>query len=211
MRHTLTKTHFHRKHMKIQNLFIALTTSVFAVSSNPLWSVATAKQSIQNVNRQIPSTLITQMIYGTTRTNRTCPSRVNPKKGTLSLDQAKTYFICGRENFSGQPGKNMSSFSFVDNLKMQIASTSRSATDADLAMGYKEDIDLKQPVYPIRASYTSTYCSAYSPGNLNQEGKNCIANDIKGIGICFRNTFGDWYCKMRGSSSNQRENSVPPN
>lgn len=197
-----------RKHMRVQNLFIALTTSIFAVSASPSWSAAArSTQSPQNVTRQIPTTLTAQATYGTNRKNQTCPSRVNPKNGAISLEQAKIYFTCDYERFFG-PGSH-SSYRFLENLQLKIAPKSRPTNDADLRLGYEEDIDLKQSVYPIRVSYTSYNCFAYRPGS-SREGKNCITNDYQGIGICFRNTFGDWYCKAQGTFSNKRD-TAPPN
>jgi hypothetical protein len=195
--------------MRVQNLFIALTTSVFAVSTCPSWSVAArSTQSIQNVTRQIPSTLTAQLTYGTTRTNRTCPSRVNPKNGTLSLEQAKTYFVCDFEALNGNRGENYSAYVFVDNLQLDIAPKSRPTNDTDLKLGYREDIDLQQFVYPIRVSYTKYICNTYTPGS-SSEGKNCITADDQGVGICFRNTFGDWHCKANYRESNNRRGAPP--
>jgi hypothetical protein len=191
-----------QKHIKVQNLFIALTTSIFAVASNPSSSVAARSTQLnQNADRQIPSSLIADMTYGTTRTNRTCASRVNPKKGAISLEQAKTYFICRYEIFTGPLGKNGSAYTFVDDLNMQMAAA-RPATSADLGFGYEEDIDLKQPVYPIKASYVRTGCGARNIGEPGEAGKgNCLVNEVKSTGICFRSTFGEWHCKTRGKST----------
>jgi hypothetical protein len=196
--------------MRVQNLFIALTTSVFAVSTCPSWSLsARTTQLPQNVTRQIPSTLTAQLTYGKVREIRTCPSRKNPNKGAISLEQAKIYYICGIESLRGDLGKAHSFYEFLDNLQMEIAPKSRPTNKADLRIGYKEDIDLQQPVYPIQVSYTDYACFTYAPGS-SKEGKNCLTHDYKGVGICFRNTFSDWYCKAQGSQSNERW-IAPPN
>ena len=198
--------------MKVQNLFIALTTSLLTVSSSPSWSVAAATHSTPNVTRQAPSTLIADMIYATTRTNRTCPSRVSPQKGGISLQQARAYFICRYETFTGPLGKNGSSYDFVDNLKMQMAAA-RPPTRADLGLGYEEDINLNQPVYPIKVSYTQTDCPAYNPGETGESGKgNCLIRDeVNGVGICFRSNFGEWHCKTRPTGSTPMRWGAPPN
>jgi hypothetical protein len=190
--------------MKVQNLFIALTTSIFAVSSSPSWSVSAATQSNQNIQRQAPSTLIADMNYVTTRINRTCPSRVNPQRGGLSLQQARAYFICRYETFTGPLGRNGSSYNFVDDLKMQMAAA-RPPTRADLGLGYEEDINLNQPVYPIKVSYRETYCAARNPGDYGaaQEGMCNVRDRVTGVGICFRSTFGEWHCKMRPTGSTE--------
>jgi hypothetical protein len=188
--------------MKVQNLLIALTTSIFAVSSNLSWSIAAQSTQLnQNTDRQTPSSLIAQMTYGTTRTNRTCASRVNPKKGAISLEQAKKYFICRYETFTRPLGKAGSFYTFVDDLNMQMAAA-RPADGADRGLGYEEDIDLKQLVYPIKVSYLSTFCPARNIGEAGEAGKGkCLVRDVKGIGICFRNTFSEWHCKTRGKST----------
>jgi hypothetical protein len=189
--------------MKIQNLFIALTTSIFAVSSSPSWSVAAGStQSTPNVNKQAPATLIADMNYATNRTNRTCPSRVNPQRGGISLEQARTYFICRYEGFYGLLGKNRSNYNFVDDLKMQMAAA-RPPTSADLGLGYEEDINLNQPVYPIKVSYRATFCDARYPGDYGaaREGMCQVRDEVKGVGICFRSNFGEWHCKMRSTGT----------
>jgi hypothetical protein len=199
--------------MKVQNLFIALTTNIFAVSSNPSWSIAAGTlQSTQNVTRQAPATLITQIVYPTTRAIRTCPSRVNPKRGGISLEQAKTYFICRYETFTGTLGKVGSSYNFVNDLKMQMAAA-RPPTGADLALGYEEEIDLKQPVYPIKFNYSDAGCPAYNPSYPNPaiDGKCLVRDEVKGVGICFRSNFGEWHCKMRPPSSTPMRWAAPPN
>ena len=200
--------------MKVQNIFIALTTSVLAVSSSPSWSVAAATRSTQNVTRQTPTNLVAQMVYPTTRTNRTCPSRVSPKKGAISLEQARTYFICRYESFTGTPGKVGSSYYFVDNLKMQMAAA-RPPTSADLALGYEEEIDLKQSVYPIKVSHTGSGCPVYNSNppvpNPTSDGKCLVSDEVKGVGICFRSNFGEWHCKTRPISSSPMRWAAPPN
>ena len=183
--------------MKVQNLFIALTTSIFAVSSNPAWSVATATQSTQNVTRQAPATLVAQVVYPTDRAIRTCPSRTSPQRGAISLAQARAYFICRYETFNGTLGEISASFHYINDLKMQIAGA-RTPTSADLALGYREEIDLKQPVYPIKVNYSSASCSGYNLSYPNPEtdGKCSVRDEVKGVGICFRSNFGEWHCKM---------------
>jgi hypothetical protein len=191
--------------MKVQNLIIALTTTVLAVSSSPSFSAATgATRSTQTAGRQASPTLIAQVVYATTRTNRTCPSRANPQKGGISLEQAKTYFICRYETFLGTLGKIGSQYTFVDDLKMQMAAA-RPPTNADLGLGHKEDINLNQPVYPIKVSYRYTACPAYRQGDSAQAGQgNCMIRDeVKGVGICFRSNFGEWHCKTRPMGSTE--------
>ena len=188
--------------MKVQNLFIALTTSIFAVSSNPAWSVATATQSTQNVTRQAPATLVAQVVYPTDRAIRTCPSRTSPQRGAISLEQARAYFICRYETFTGTLGQISASYNYVNDLKMQIAGA-RPPTSADLALGYQEEIDLKQPVYPIKFKYSDAACRGYnlSYPNPATDGKCLVRDEVKGVGICFRSNFGEWHCKMRPPSS----------
>jgi hypothetical protein len=196
--------------MRVQNIFIALTTSIFAVSSSPAWSVAAATQSTQNVTRQAPATLITQRLYPTAREIRTCPSRVSPQRGGISLEQARTYFICRYEKFTGTLGKVGSNFAFVDDLKMQMAAA-RTPTGADLALGYQEEIDLKQPVYPIKVSYTSSDCGSYHPDypNPRTDGKCLVRDEVKSVGVCFRSNFGEWHCKTRPISSSPMRWAAP--
>ena len=196
--------------MKVQNLIIALTTSLFAVSSSPSWSVAAATRSTHNVTRQAPATLIAQRVYPTNRSIRTCPSRVNPQRGAISLEQARAYFICRYERFTGELGKTGSSYNFVNDLKMQMAAA-RPPTGADLALGYEEEIDLKQPVYPIKVNYSDAGCPSYNPSYPNPriDGKCLVRDEVKAVGICFRSNFGEWHCKTRPISSSPMRWAAP--
>jgi hypothetical protein len=196
--------------MKFQSLLIALTTSIFAISTNTSWSLAAGStRSTLNVSKQNPATLIAKMSYGTNRRPITCPSRVSPQKGAPSLAQAKAYFICDKETLFGDFGTDLSSFLFVNDLNMQISSKARAATGTDLALGYKQSIDTNRPVYPIRGTYTIYLCFADYPGS-HRKGKNCKVSVENESGVCFHSSFGDWHCRMRNISSENKGQSAPP-
>lgn len=132
--------------------------------------------------------------YGTTRRPRTCPSRVEPRTGAISVEQAKMYFMCGREKETDFYGRLATNYlMLVSDLTIQVAPKPRPfnfSTD-----GRYLGIDTELPVYDIRGSFTTYFCSNRS----SDIGKNCLAhqNYIQ-QGICYRNTFGDWYCNMTG-------------
>jgi hypothetical protein len=143
--------------------------------------------------------------YRTDRRPQTCPSRVTPRKGTISIEQAKMYFLCDQEGETGTPGTgNGGSLWLIDNLSIQVAPRSRPVNQNDLEYAKSRrsgnlGIDTQQPVYDIKASYISSICHEV---NIYKVGKNCnVARFKNSNGICFRTTFGDWHCRAIGSST----------
>ena len=147
--------------------------------------------------------------FGTSRKPQSCPSRAEPKTGAISVEQAKMYFTCHVEKGDTFDG-NISDLSLVTNLKLQVAPKSRRANDADVfrAAGQSISLDRNKPLYDIRGSYTSYFCGRTQP--YVQDGTNCLASNMSaGKGICFKDTFGDWFCLMTSSGS-QMKRAAPP-
>jgi hypothetical protein len=66
-------------------------------------------------------------------------------------------------------------------------------TDAGLT-----GIDLEAPVYPLQGSYTSYLCKTIN--NQNPAGRSCVRGVVpEASGWCYRNSFGDWKCRMQGA------------
>ncbi|MBH8564358.1 hypothetical protein I8748_19570 [Nostoc sp. CENA67] len=143
--------------------------------------------------------------YGTTRRPHTCPSRVEPKAGAPSAEQAKMYFLCDVEEEIVISIPN-SFLRLVTDLTIQVAPISRPFNmETD---GKYLGIDPKQPVYDIRGSYTDYFCKRIDRRNI---GKNCIVSSRPNQqGICFRNTFGDWHCHMIGTKREIGKQLPPP-
>ena len=66
-----------------------------------------------------------------------------------------------------------------------------------------EDIDPRQPVYPIRGSFTDYSCDPVrtpreiAGGYADNRGRNCDAlEEPRASGVCFKTTFADWHCTM---------------
>lgn len=155
----------------------------------------------------IPSTVIAETsTYGTTLKPRTCPSRTEPKTGALSLEQAKMYFICDNEWQNGTPGQvsPTSYITLIDNLNLKIAPRSRPFNQNDFTYAHYQGgkvlaIDTEKPVYDIRGSYDSYTC--FEINRSFSAGKNCVITSFyDSSGICFRDTFDEWHCRMRGRS-----------
>lgn len=164
-----------------------------------------------------PSTAQTRN-YGTTRTLRDCPSRIEPQTEGPSAEQAKRYFTCAIENefmisnFIGGP-----ILTLIDDLSIQVSPRSRRFTDADLRYtrqgGKNLIIDPDLPIYDIKGSYISYSCRTIdrTSGLYREVGKNCqVERFPDSIGICFRNAFGEWYCHMRGKPQKIADGVAPP-
>lgn len=121
--------------------------------------------------------------YGT-REPRTCVSTKAPLKGPITADLAAKYFICTYE------GEASSLLYLLDNVKFEVGG----GIPYKAIMGHRSlpQIDVKQPVYPIRGSYTRyVYQRIY---DKNEKARYSVEN-VKADGYCYKTTFGDWQCR----------------
>lgn len=165
-----------------------------------------------------PTILTAQTLpYGTARKPHTCPSSVEPKKGAPSVEQAKMYFLCDQELQFKTPGQGgvSSSLWLISDLTLQVAPNSRPVNGTDVEYNTNQrgehlSINTEQPVYDIRGSFTRHICYEIR-GRSHLAGKNCTVEQFpNSTGICFRNTFGDWHCRMKGSSKKIGDDLPPP-
>jgi hypothetical protein len=126
-----------------------------------------------------------------------CTSTTNPVSGGPSVAQAKAYFLCGT---TGE-NEGYGSLYLISHLKLKVASSSRpynSWTDST------PDIDPKQPVYVIGGSFIRYQCSKPDAAGAGSYpiGKNCALMEaaenrpVKASGICYKDAFADWHCRM---------------
>ena len=87
--------------------------------------------------------------YETKRKIRTYPSRVEPRRGPISLAQAKMYVTCEYEKEDECGSHNLK---LIDILSLQIAPKSRPATMQNIVSFPYLSIDLEKPAYDIRGS-----------------------------------------------------------
>jgi hypothetical protein len=130
--------------------------------------------------------------YGTSRQLRSCPSRTEPTRGRISVEQAKMYVACYYED---QPitGPDVK---FVDILSLEIAAKPRAARPIDLRL---VDIDIEKPIYELRGSLVVHTCENLVSQYNAPRGQNCsIGRELKAIGKCYQTPFGEWHCVMGG-------------
>ena len=140
--------------------------------------------------------------YGTSRQRRTCPSRTEPSRGRISVEQAKIYAACYYE----EKAVFNASVDFVDILSLEVAPKSRQARSADFRL---HQIDIEKPLYDIRGNIVIYNCQNITPGY--PRGQNCRVSRIpKSTGKCYQTTFGDWYCVLGGTSLVRPETKMPP-
>ncbi|MBZ5604606.1 MAG: hypothetical protein LAO79_20080 [Acidobacteriia bacterium] len=137
-----------------------------------------------------------------TREPRACKSRKDP----LTAESARAYFICDAET------EGATSLVLVTKVKIEIAPARSFNPTTDAA---HQGIDPKQPVVDIRGSFTHYDCRQASPGdNAFARTHNCSAFDEPAAhGICYRNTFGDWRCRMHDLQADilgARQHVLPP-
>jgi|HubBroStandDraft_1064217.scaffolds.fasta_scaffold00684_18 hypothetical protein len=144
------------------------------------------------------------------RAPRTCASMKAPVQGPPSGTQAAQYFICAQERTALSPTLTLF---LLEDVNVEVGTGRPYSPVAD---GLAVDIDTRQPVYPIRGSYTSIICRAQSSGAAGTRftgniGHNCSTFDVpRAEGKCHKTAFGDWNCGMTGDLTNQRENQPPP-
>ncbi|MGD0345475.1 MAG: hypothetical protein ABSA85_01900 [Terracidiphilus sp.] len=124
-----------------------------------------------------------------TRDPITCSSKKAPASGAPSPAQAALYVRCDPSG-EGLFGGNLF---LLENVKVEIGSGRPFQPGSDIGMF---QIDIRQPVYPIRGSFLRYQCSS-SKASPYKRGSNCILiTTPQAAGACFKTTFGDWTCKM---------------
>jgi hypothetical protein len=95
-------------------------------------------------------------------------------------------------------------------VRIEVASSARPfniVTD-----GSPNDIDPKQQVYNIRGSFAQYQCSTPNAGGGGTYpiGKNCTRRDFpKFVGMCYKDTFGDWHCVFQNGLPSQTVSDQP--
>jgi hypothetical protein len=146
----------------------------------------------------MPNTLNAGEIgYRIAREPQTCPSRSEPTSGAISVKQAKIYFTCGSEGIVGSGASTL--VKTVSDLKLQVASRPRRATLPDVMRAANLSVPIalneSKPVYDIRGSFKLYHCFPRKSDSY------CILYVFPASqGICFQNSFDDWYCAMQGSA-----------
>ncbi len=110
--------------------------------------------------------------------------------GAPTAAQAIQLFTCATEVDTGD------TIYLVENVQVQVASTPRNFQAGDAY----NDMEQNSPIYPIRGSFVEYACRKVF--NLDAShtnvGKNCMAmQQPHAQGICYKNGFGEWTCKMR--------------
>jgi hypothetical protein len=143
--------------------------------------------------------------YGT-REPKVCASRKEPAGSALSPVQARRYFTCDAEV------EGVAGLVLVTNVRVEVA--------PGRGFNYNTDsghagIDPQEIVYDIRGSYTHYDCRQAAAGeSAFARTHNCSAFDEPAaLGLCFKNTFGDWHCTMHDMHAdimNPKQHLLPP-
>jgi hypothetical protein len=137
--------------------------------------------------------------YGT-RPLRTCASRKEPTRGAPSAQQATQYFACEAEHESGADLLYL-----VSDVKVEVAP----GRPFNILTDSFDAIDVRQPVYDIRGSFTAYQCSKI--GMMYKKGQNCNSGQQpQAKGICYKDTFGEWHCKMLDRNAEFTKTNGPP-
>ena len=137
-----------------------------------------------------------------TRDPTSCASRKEPAKGAPTAAQAKQYFLCQAEYMEKAGEPHNDTLSLRTNVIVEVGKGRPFNIITDSGCTPCNLIDPSQTVYPIRGSSTFWDCHSVHPlGGINvAAGKNCSKGEDSGAtGMCFKTTFGDWYCPMGGT------------
>ncbi len=132
--------------------------------------------------------------YGT-RDPHACADRRAPAGGAPSAAQAALYAQCDGEGPYGSQGR----IGLMDNVRVQVGG----GRPYQHVQDSYEDVDPRQPVYPIRGSFTLYSCDPLrtarevASGFADNRGRNCDALDEpSATGVCYKTTFADWHCTL---------------
>lgn len=123
----------------------------------------------------------------------TCASRKAPASGAPSPAQVAQYVQCDPEGGEGVRGHFIH---LMTSVKAEIGAGRAFSPIADRMT----DIDVRQPVYPIRGSYNWYQCGNVRGGA--PAGANCgLYVESNATGKCYKTTFGDWRCIMNDATA----------
>ncbi len=126
------------------------------------------------------------------------------------MAQAKQYFACDYDHFEHWSSSGDLLY-LVNNVAIEMGRARPFNIVTDTFPNAKDNhISTRDPVYPIKGSFTSWQCRAL--GGIYQAGKNCAKLDQpNATGICYKSQSGDWHCMMTGSAlGSQQVNGFPP-
>jgi hypothetical protein len=131
----------------------------------------------------------------------TCPDRKTPPNAA----NAKQYFVCDWE-------------ANLHPLEIDLVGDVAIELNSPRPFNYSQDrnyagIDVRSVVYDARGKFTSYICTANSSQlNAFANTHNCNAFPYPtAAGLCYKDTWGDWHCRMGGlSSSPMLRDQMPP-
>jgi hypothetical protein len=109
----------------------------------------------------------------------------------MSAEQARQYVVCREEGESG------GALYLIEDVRVEVGKGRPPGPEKSAFA----DLDHDSVVYPISGSFTAYQCEKTNPGIPTREFYNLNANcrvhqEPNASGICYRDTFGDWTCKM---------------
>jgi hypothetical protein len=144
--------------------------------------------------------------YGT-RDLTTCADTKNPAKGAITAALAAQYARCTYEKADRE------SIGLLEDLKIQVGGA---IPFNPKTYPYASDVNPNAPVYPLRGSYRNYLCAPVSDDEQwGNRGANCtVFVNTKATGVCWKTTFGDWWCAITNgggaNDSNLTEYKMPP-
>jgi len=187
--------------MKASALLLKSLAVIFLISLFSCNSSNTGNTSQSEVTKAIKSNTGVGKPFGA-RDPYTCADSKQPTSGLPSAEQAKEYFICQAEYVSGNY------LYLVSDVTLETGKPRDYNSNEDLNC---PNIDVTVQVLPIHGKYKSYQCALLSD-ILQNQGKNCyITQSNNAVGLCYKNSFGDWVCKMGDASMvDVALNAAPP-
>jgi hypothetical protein len=150
---------------------------------------------------------------GTNRQPQTCPSRLEPRKGSISAAQAKIYATCEAE--ADRIVKKSGRTDFIDIFSLKVNPKPRRAEYLDI--NYFGNAIANSAVYDIRGTAVAYSCAALdNRAGGGRPGKNCLNTNLgdrrpnNSVGVCFKEPAGNWRCRLSVGGGKGLQYGPPP-
>lgn len=132
-----------------------------------------------------------------------CKAQKDPAKGAPSPSQLRQYVRCQMETGDGFKGM------LLENVQAEAGTSRPYSAQTDSGAS---DIDVRQPVYPIRGTADYYNCAVLG---VDPPGSNCTLLKAQVFkGVCYKNTFGEWSCPSEypnyGTKWSEVKQGLPP-
>ena len=170
--------------MSLNRIVLGLAAGALAVMAGPLTASAADGSIGGEYNAREPAR---------------CADRTQPADGPPMGEQLLEHLRCTME------GIGDGRLYLIENLSAEVTGDGRAF---DPQNDYYDDIDEDGLIYPISGSLLRYNCEVVTSAN---NGANCETyEEDMATGVCYKETSGNWYCRMSDLSQVRAEGVAPP-